>query len=153
MDPFDKPYWARLQVELWVCNRSRDAVRLAAHAPWRIHLADLSLGPDGADDERLDDAPPMFDDQAELIGVAIMKYACVCSFDDARQQVIVASAKDELRAYPDPEIGNSDGQFFERANVMPKPAADLITSTKRTTSPRPAGAASSTAIRTPPLSA
>jgi len=38
----------------------------------------------------------MFDDQAELIGVAIMKYACVCSFDDARQQVIVASATGEI---------------------------------------------------------
>ena len=44
MDPFDKSYWSWLQVELWVCTRSRDAVRLAAHAPGSIHLADLSLG-------------------------------------------------------------------------------------------------------------
>jgi len=117
MDSFDKPYWSRLQVELWVCTRSRDAVRMAAQAPGSIQLADLSLGPDGADDDRLDDDPLIFDDDAELIGMAIIKYGWVCSYDDARQQVIVASTK-ELRAYPDPEAGDPHGEFFERAAVL-----------------------------------
>lgn len=78
ISPFEEPYWSKLQVELWVCTRSREAVGLTEHAPGRTCLADLSIGPDGLRDEASDQDTPMFDDEIELIGTAIINYGSVC---------------------------------------------------------------------------
>ena len=115
IDPFEKPYWSKLQVELWVCTRSREAVRLAEHAPGRIRLADLSLGPDGLDHEAYDRDTPTFEDEIALIGTAIVNYGCVCEFNDARKRVIVALSKRQLQEHRDP---SSSVEFFEREEVL-----------------------------------
>jgi hypothetical protein len=116
MDPFEKPYWSKLQVELWVCTRSREAVGLAEHAPGRTRPADTSIGPDGLDDEAYDEGVRMFDDEIELIGTAIIRCGTVCSFDNARKEVIVALTDGRLRAYFDP--ANPHDQFFERVSIL-----------------------------------
>ena len=113
MEPFDKPYWSRRQVELWVCTRSRNALRLADYG-----FADLSLGPYGIDDERYDDGDPPIEDEGELYCTAIIRYGSVCSRDDALKEVAVALSDRKLRAYPDPEGGNFHGQFFVRERVL-----------------------------------
>jgi hypothetical protein len=112
METFDKPYWSRRQVELWVCIRSRDALRLADY-----DFGDLRLGPAGIDDERYDDDDSPIFDEGELYCTAIIRYDSVCSRDDARKEVVVALSEGEIRAYPNPD-GNSDDQFFERAKVL-----------------------------------
>jgi hypothetical protein len=117
-DPFDKPYWSRLQVELWVCTRSRDAVRLAEHSPGIIRFDDLSLDPDLLDDEEHDNQLPGFANEEELIGTAISRYGCVCSFDDARRGVIVALSDGRLGVYRGPAIGSPRAEFLERMAVV-----------------------------------
>ena len=67
MDSFQRPYWSKLQVELWVCTRRREAVSLAAYAPGHTRLADLSIRPDGLDDEAYDQDTPIFDDEIDLV--------------------------------------------------------------------------------------
>jgi hypothetical protein len=86
MDSFEKPYRSKLQVELWVSTRSREAVGLAERAPRRTRLTDLSIGPDGLDDEACAQDTPTFDDEIELIGVAIANYGFVCEFNNARKK-------------------------------------------------------------------
>jgi hypothetical protein len=115
MDPFEKLYWSKLQVELWVCTRSSEAVSLAEHAPGRTRLADLSIGPDGLDDEACDQHRPTFDDEIEQIGVAIANYGFVCEFDDARKEVIVALSKGQLQEHEDRSSGV---RFFESKQVL-----------------------------------
>jgi hypothetical protein len=107
MEPFDKLHWSRLQVEMWVCTRNRDAVRLADHAPGRTRFADLRPGPDGIDDEKHDGADPSaFDHEDDLICTAITRYGYVCPWDDARKEVVVALSEGQLRAYSDPSTGS-----------------------------------------------
>lgn len=115
MDSFEKPHWSKLQVELWVCTRSREAVRLAEHAPGRTHFADLSIGPDGLDDEAYDQQAPAFDDEIELIGTVIINYGLVCEFDDARKELIVALSNRKLLQHQDRSSGV---EFFEREEVL-----------------------------------
>jgi hypothetical protein len=98
MDSFQRPYWSKLEVELWVCTRRREAVGLAEYAPGRTRFADLSLGPDGIDDEKYDvDAPP-FVDGDELILWAISRYGSVCPLDEARKAILVALSADSDEA-------------------------------------------------------
>jgi hypothetical protein len=115
MDPFEKPYWSKLQVELWVCTRRREAVGLAEHAPGRPRLADTSIGPDGSDEEAYDQDTPTFDDEIELIGTAITNYGFVCQFNDARKEVVVALSKGQLQEHQDRSTGV---EFFEREEVL-----------------------------------
>jgi hypothetical protein len=115
MHSFDRPHWSKLQVELWVCTRSREAVCLAEHAPGCTLLAGLSIGPHGLDDEAYDQDAPMFDDEIELIGTAITNYGVVCEFHDARKDVIVALSKGQLQEHQD---GSSGIKFFEREEVL-----------------------------------
>ena len=118
MDPFEEAYWSRLQVELWVCTRRREAVDLADRAPGRPRFADLSLGPDGLDDEKYDVDVPSFVDESELILLAISSYGSVCPLDKARKAILVAASKGELRRHQDPSSGLSHDEFFEREEVL-----------------------------------
>lgn len=115
MDQFERPYWSKLQVELWVCTRSREAVGLAEHAPGRTRLADFSIGHDGLRDEASDQDTPMCDDEIELIGTGIINYGSVCPFEDAREDVIVALSKGEVQQHEDRSSGV---KFFEREEVL-----------------------------------
>jgi hypothetical protein len=76
-----------------------EAVALAEHDPGRTVLADLSLGSDGLDDEALDVDRPAFVDESELIGTAVIRYGSVCSFHDARRELIVALSKGQLQVH------------------------------------------------------
>ena len=78
-------------------------------------LADLSVGPDGVDDEAYEQDAPMFDDEVELIGAAIINYGFVCEFDDARKEVIVALSKGDLQEHQDRPSG---AKLFEREEVL-----------------------------------
>jgi len=95
---FLEPYWSRLQVELWVCTRSGEAVGLAEHAPGRTRLGGLSIGPGGLDDEAYDEYPPVFDDEIDLIGTAIINHGFVCPFDDARRRLSSRCPKGSCRS-------------------------------------------------------
>lgn len=89
-------------------------------------LADLSVGPDGVDDEAYEQDAPMFDDEVELIGAAIINYGFVCEFDDARKEVIVALSKGDLQEHQDRPSG---AKFFEREEVLrlwPDPRWELL---------------------------
>jgi hypothetical protein len=126
MESFQEPYWSRLQVELWVCTRSREAVGLAEYAPGRTRFADLSIGPDGLDDEAYDQDTQMFDDEIDLIGTAIFDYGCVCQFEDAQKEVIVALSKGQLQEHQDRSSGV---EFFEREEVLrlwPEPRWEIL---------------------------
>ena len=127
MDSLEESYWSRLQVELWVCTRSREAVGLAEYAPGRTRITDLSIGPDGLDDEAHDQDPPMFDDEIDLIGMAIINYGFVCPFEDAQKEVLVALSKGQLKEHLD---RGSGAEFFEREEVLrlwPDPRWETLT--------------------------
>jgi hypothetical protein len=126
MDSFEARYWSRLQAELWVCTRSMEAVALAEHDPGDTVLADLSLGSDGLDDEALDVDRPAFVDESELIGTAVIRYGSVCSFHDARRELIVALSKGQLQEHQDRSSG---AEFFEREEVLrlwPDPRWEIL---------------------------
>jgi hypothetical protein len=98
MDPFDKPYWSQLQVVLWVCTRSKEALRLAADQ--RPVSRDLANGQDDW---------PGFDDDLDLIAEVVMPGGRIakrwrsrlrpdCSFKDAEEQVLDGLGRGRLRA-------------------------------------------------------
>jgi hypothetical protein len=122
-DPFERPYWNRLQVEMWVYCRAREAVRLAVHKPGSSALYDLQLGPDGWEETPPNDeqAPlgegeyPVFANEHELICMITDRYGRVLSIEDTNKAITVAISKNQLRIHTDPSMGD---EFFEREEVL-----------------------------------
>lgn len=83
MDPFERPYWNQLQVVLWVCSRSRGAVRLAADPPGldAVELIAEVVMPGGRIGKRWR--------SRSRVGV---------SFEDAEKKVIDALCRGDLQA-------------------------------------------------------
>jgi hypothetical protein len=78
------------------------------------------------DDEAYDEYPPVFDDEIDLIGTAIINHGFVCPFDDAQKAVIVALSKGQLQEHQDRSSGFA---FFEREEVLrlwPDPRWELL---------------------------
>jgi hypothetical protein len=113
-NPVERPHWNRLQVLLWICTRSSDAVRLAAHDLGSTSLLDFD-----------ENDPSHFGDEDELVGTAIINYGYIMSFGDAKRELIVAESKGQLRAYQD----SGGAAFFERTGAMAIwPPGDMIES-------------------------
>lgn len=96
MDPFERPYWSQLQGVVWVCTRSKGAVRAAA---------DRRPLPSG---HTVDGLPGTADD-LDLIAEVVMPGGRIgrrwrsrlregCSFEAAEEEVIDALARGCLRA-------------------------------------------------------